>query len=238
MKLSIKKIITILLVGIAFLFFLSIITTTKTQKSKTTNPNFIPTPTQFFIKNLSVSENSPTTDTASVSIIDKPSLTFSRDLSQIEQEQIKITASPPVDGTIIWKDSKTVVFNPTTSFKDNQTYTITASSLNQVYSWNFTTGSEDDLSESQVRALQARLDIQTANERKALLQQYPWYPSLPLSSNDYFVYFDDKAKIFYADLYVNKNDTSKINDLKKQINQELTSLGVDTSLYRFSYNIP
>ncbi len=88
------------------------------------------------------------------------------------------------------------------------------------------------ISEDEQLRLQTEADKKFSEWQKDIYKNYPWYNSLPLQEDTYFVYFDLDKKIFIAELY---RDTT--GDLKIEIFEKLKNLGVDTEKYTFQWII-
>lgn len=89
--------------------------------------------------------------------------------------------------------------------------------------------------------LQIKYDKEFGEWQENVLNNYPWYESLPLQTENYFVYFDLDKKIFIADLYPKESAPESVDTqvtfMKNEIQNRLEVLGIDTALYNFEWNI-
>ncbi len=78
------------------------------------------------------------------------------------------------------------------------------------------------------QSLQDQLKIQTeadknfADRQNEVLRNYPWYNSLPIQTNKYFVYFDLKNKMLIALLYPKQSSSISINSQVEEFKAEIT----------------
>lgn len=81
--------------------------------------------------------------------------------------------------------------------------------------------------------LQTVADKNRVDTSEKIEASYPWINELPLSGQDYFIYFDIKEKKFFGIIYSSANP-----EAAKQIAYaELRKLGVTPSQYQFSWEI-
>lgn len=89
--------------------------------------------------------------------------------------------------------------------------------------------------------LQTEADKKFSDWQKEIYKNYPWYDSLPLQEEKYFIYFDLDQKKFIAYLYPSKSSPESVdrqtNSLQREIMQRLASLGIETSKYLFQWSI-
>lgn len=204
-------------------------------------PTFFPTPTPFEIKNISVSAVSPTNNSTDISILTKITVTFSRPLTNNEQNEIKISFSPKVDGTTFWESSNTVSFEPSISFLENQVYSVVVYYPFINYAWSFTTGATSNLSTSEAGFLQQKLDHEFSTRQQEIRLKYPWYDNLPLSTDNYYIYFNTVNETFIADAYpktyVSVPIDAQVSSIETQARGALVSLGIDLSKYKIQWSI-
>lgn len=88
---------------------------------------------------------------------------------------------------------------------------------------------------------QTQADINVANMQEEILEQYPWYPKLPLQEKNYFVLFDLQKKVIRAKIYPQKSSAISIDDQVKSYQQEITErlkqLEVGTNKYSIEWFI-
>ncbi len=101
--------------------------------------------------------------------------------------------------------------------------------------------SSENLSPASNIELQLKGDQQFAEEKKTILQKYPWFLTLPFQENGYFVYFDIHSETFVGKLYPQKTSTisldEQINSLKNTVTEKISALGPDTGKYKIEWNI-
>ncbi len=61
---------------------------------------------------------------------------------------------------------------------------------------------------------------------------YPWLDQLPLTTDEYFVYFDITKKTFIAKIY-----TKEIDKTKAKISDDLAKKGIDLSKYSVEWKL-
>lgn len=74
-------------------------------------------------------------------------------------------------------------------------------------------------------------DEQFLKVQNQVHQQYPWYDSFPLQTDQYFVYFDRDKNIFKGIIYNASSEAS----IKSEVDQKLKSLNVDISKYSIEW---
>jgi hypothetical protein len=65
------------------------------------------------------------------------------------------------------------------------------------------------------------------------MQSYPWLKNMPISSDKYFVYFDESKKSFGADIY----DKNSVESIKAEITQKLQSMNIDLNAYPIEWQV-
>ncbi|MBI2430788.1 MAG: hypothetical protein HYV39_02130 [Candidatus Levybacteria bacterium] len=96
-------------------------------------------------------------------------------------------------------------------------------------------------------SIEDQLKIQTQSDKKFsdwqkdIYKNYPWYNSLPLQTDNYFVYFDLDEKKFIAYLYPKTSSKASLEEqvisFKNEIITQLGVLGADSSKYIFQWII-
>ncbi len=209
---------------------------------KSAIPTLFPTPTPvalppYAYQNLSI-VTTPEDKSTNNSLFATVSAIFSRPLSPAEEARVKITISPNIAGRQIWSNTKEQIsFIPSTYLSTNTTYTALLSYGNVTKTWSFTTVPSESVSQQDQNNIQLQSDGQFGQWQSQLYTTYPWYDNLPLQTNDYFTYFDTSTKQFISSLYVSQTDSGKIQSLKQEVIQQLQSFGVDTTAYKFVWNI-
>lgn len=170
----------------------------------------------------------PRNGAVDVGIFDSITITFPKALTSQQQHAISITAIPPILTDRVWqKDNKTLVITPQTALKENQQYTLLIRSPFPSYTLSFTTATEEQAEEKQIR----ESGLTTTEVNKL----YPWYNKLPLFTGKYFVTFDLTKKQFDAKLYPTK--PAQVDVLKSTIISHLQAMGVDTTAYKINWQI-
>lgn len=201
------------------------------------SPTPIPLPQNAY-NNLSIASVSPEDGSTNTSLFATISATFSKPLSIAEQQHATVSLSPNTQGTVSWSQTNdTINFTPDIHLNTGTTYTVTLQYGVATKSWSFTTIADTNVSQEDQAAIQLQSDAAWGNWQNQVTTDYPWYDNLPLQTSDYFTYFDIDTKSFISDLYINKSDTAKMNQLKQSILQQLQSFGIDTTKYKFVWNI-
>ena len=65
--------------------------------------------------------------------------------------------------------------------------------------------------------------------------KYPWFISLPLRGDKYFVYFEPNSKVFTGLLYPKAGDD--IEAIKSNVKVKLQSMGIDTISYQYEWKV-
>lgn len=89
--------------------------------------------------------------------------------------------------------------------------------------------------------IQTEADINYAEAQNKVLDQFPWYNSLPLQETNYFVLFDLQKRTFKAKLYPEQNTNTSVEDQVASFQQEITNrlgeLNIDTNLYTIEWSV-
>lgn len=103
------------------------------------------------------------------------------------------------------------------------------------------TGSYNQLTQQQKNDYQIQSDQNIQNIQNKILQQYPWYPRLPLQSTNYFVYFDPPSETFIVKLYPQKNSATpidnQVSNLKTAVIQRINTLGSNAGKYKIDWRV-
>jgi hypothetical protein len=81
--------------------------------------------------------------------------------------------------------------------------------------------------------IQKQADTNWANDYNKTMQSYPWLKNMPISSDKYFVYFDESKKSFGADIY----DKNSVESIKAEITQKLQSMNIDLNAYPIEWQV-
>lgn len=165
------------------------------------------------------------------------SATFSRPLSLSEKTYTKI-AVVGVSGISSWSSNNTTVtFTPTTHLETNSVYEVKLTYGVTTKTWSFTTIPQTAISVGDTNNIQVQSDENFGDWQNQIYNQYPWYDQLPLQTNEYYTYFNIDSKEFISSLYISPSDTKKIQLLKNEVLQKLQGFGVNTTVYKFAWNI-
>lgn len=204
-------------------------------------PITVPTPTPFISTPLSIISVSPTDQGENIDPKTPISVVFSRAVSPSEQETIAIHISPIASGSARWSQDKTTfTFIPTLPLLENTSYSATVIYSSISSPWSFSTASIPPLPPQvqQGRDQQTQLDQQWSDYQNSIQQNFPWYNSLPLSGDTYFVTFEPHSEKFTANLYPDVSiQTQDANRMKQEISSQLEALGVDLQKYPIIWNI-
>lgn len=75
-------------------------------------------------------------------------------------------------------------------------------------------------------------DQNWGNKSQEINSNYPWLDQFPLTTDEYFVYFDINKKLFIAKIF-----SSKTEDTKTKISNELAQKGIDITKYIIQWEI-
>lgn len=75
-------------------------------------------------------------------------------------------------------------------------------------------------------------DRETGEWIQEIYTSYPWYSTLPLMTDNYFVYFDVNQKKFFATVYTKEN----IEAIRFDVQTQLENIGVDLSQYEMVWD--
>lgn len=185
---------------------------------------------------------SPKNNSIDIGIFPEISSTFSKALTANEQGNITITTTPQVQGKKSWStDEKTLIFTPTTPLQQSTDYTIHISGMGITSTWSFTTVATQNVSAQDQQKAQSQADKNFGDQWKKVDTLYPWYDSLPLQTDSYFVYFDLDTRSFVGKLYPSSNSSvsedNQVIQMKQEIIKKLEELGIDTTKYKFTWTI-
>lgn len=84
-------------------------------------------------------------------------------------------------------------------------------------------------------------DTNYTEAQNKILREYPWYNSLPLQAENYFVLFDLDKKSFRARIYPQKSSVTPIDNqvqnYKQEILEQLQQINIDMARYQIEWLI-
>jgi hypothetical protein len=186
--------------------------------------------------NYSIKQVIPDEQSKNVAIYLPIQITFSRPLSDQEQAEVNVTLDPEVNSTTEWLQEGSILqVTPQSPFLTDTIYTTNVNMAGKKYNWQFTTiMAEEAAPEDQIKA-QEKADRNFGEWAEDFDKTYPWHTKFPLDTPDYFVAFDPDKKEFLADIYPKNSSSTPIatqeENLKKEITDKLTSLGIDLTQF-------
>jgi len=189
-------------------------------------------PTDPFVEGLSVSNVIPQNNQKGVTLFPAITIVFSRALTESEKSITQASSRPQMSFSQSWnQENDQLSLRPLSVLTSNQNYTITLSGVSPVFSWTFTTAPIEKTSTEDQIKIQSQSDKEDADYWKNVNTQYPWYDSLPLQAQNYYVYFDLEKYTFVGKLYPQKASSApvdaQVDVMKSEILQKLTQLGID-----------
>lgn len=186
-------------------------------------------------KPLTIKNVSPQNNSTSVSVVPEIYVVFSRQPNGSEINQITITASPDIKGSLKWNISK-ISLIPSALLDSNKTYKLTVTYLDQKYSWGFKTKTQNQETQQDIIKIQGLGDQNFNNAYQQIYKDYPWYDKLPITTNQYFIYFDPNSKKFVAKIYIdsksNISQDDQLSTAKQNIQDSLKKIaGSDVDKY-------
>jgi len=86
-------------------------------------------------------------------------------------------------------------------------------------------------------AAEAQAEKNRAQQQSQIQQDYPWIDNFPITTQNYFVYFDTNTKHFIAKIYQSDNPSLDVNAVKNDLLQTLKSLDINTNSYTIDWII-
>jgi hypothetical protein len=194
------------------------------------------------LKPLEVITVTPPNTTTTTIIADKViEVTFNKSVSNSEKQKITIVSEPKISGEILWENNKTatIVTNAGKTLEVLKKYTISVKKDEQILtSWTFFTSPYEGLSEEQQFAQFAEGQVNIVQNYEKEKQVRPWIEKLPITKKEYIVYWSEGDTSLYAQLYLrtgNLTTPQKIDEIKRQIQSELITIGVDINKEKIIY---
>jgi len=166
-------------------------------------------------------------DNGSVNILETSQIdiTFDSKITNQTKSGITITISPEVGFDSTWL-SNTYKIIPKNNLQNNTKYTAKVLYKNKsVYTFSFET---IIFSQTQIQkdgVIQSQNDYVFGQATKKVVNQYPWYTSLPIKTQDYVVYYDFQKQKF-AITFLAKNTADKQASLTQSAITNIKSIGV------------
>lgn len=223
----------LLIIGVTFL----VTNFSKTPlQSPAIPPFFGATPTPFSEKNPLIIVSTTATNSADTSIVPDISFTFSRPLTENEKASTMISLSPQSPIALIWApDNNSVLAQLNEKLQFGQNYQGKIRYGNTSYSWSFTTSANQVTSVDEQRKLQGLDDQLFANQQKETQARYPWLDFLPISSPDYYVYFDLTRNSFFGTIYGSLSIEQSKN-IQTQVENRLRGLVPNFGSYTITWS--
>ncbi len=86
---------------------------------------------------------------------------------------------------------------------------------------------------TEIMKIQTQADTNWGNDYNNTIKKYPWLNDMPISTDKYFVYFDESKKKFGGDIYVKDEAES----LKTEIIEILKAKNIDLDQYPIEWQI-
>lgn len=166
-------------------------------------------------------------DNGSVNILETSQIdiTFDSKITNQTKSGITITISPEVGFDSTWL-SNTYKIIPKNNLQNNTKYTAKVLYKNKsIYTFSFET---IIFSQTQIQkdgVIQSQNDYVFGQATKKVVNQYPWYTSLPIKTQDYVVYYDFQKQKF-AITFLAKNTADKQASLTQSAITNIKSIGV------------
>lgn len=88
-------------------------------------------------------------------------------------------------------------------------------------------------SPSPTTTTQGQADINFSKQINNVYTKYPWYEKLPITTENYFLYFDPDTKRFVAKVYDSSNqlDSSQLAEVESAIKNTISGFGNNASSF-------
>jgi hypothetical protein len=161
---------------------------------------------------------------------------FSKPVSDKDKKTLKFVTTPQINFDVLWKKPELAVLS--NSYKSDVLQNATTYNV-KVYKdekllkeWEFTTTTEEKLSDEQRFEKFARGQEALHEESQRILTERPWVEKLPIKERGYVVFWDEANESIVIQLYTrtgNYNTEDKINAARNEAIGKLEQLGIDTS---------
>jgi len=170
-------------------------------------------------------------------LLDSPVvLNFAEPIKQSLQKKLVVDSSPVIVGTPSWSDDgKSLRLTPLTPLVKNTTYYLDLIFQNKVvYSFSFTTN-PFDAEDLRIQAQNQATDdkIFSASWEK-IITDYSWYPSLPVDTPAYYIFFDFDTKIFDIHLKNKPISSESQTQIESAALDSLKKIGVPDNLLEYN----
>lgn len=156
-------------------------------------------------------------------------ITFEKELTQGQQEEIAISSQPQVSFSSLWQEGQRLQLTPRTALAADTTYTNTVTFKEKpIYTFSFKTVATSAEVLAEELQQQTEGDLLFAEEERKFYQENPWYSKLPIVTTDYTIVYDFEKTAFRIRLTLPTGSTdAKIAQTKLTSLQELGKIGVD-----------
>lgn len=144
----------------------------------------------------SVIDTIPTDKTEEVIETSQISINFNQDINEESKPNVSVSISPEEEFDSTWL-SNTYKIIPKNQLKNNTEYTVKVFYLKkEINSFSFKTAIFNQLDIQKFGALQSKDDYDYGQALTKLVNEYPFYPNLPIRTQDYVVYYDFEQQKF------------------------------------------
>ena len=154
------------------------------------------------------------------------SINFNPDISDSVKNKISVSIKPDTSFDSTWL-SNTFKIVPKAPLANNQKYELTVKySSKDIYNFSFETSIFSKADKIKYGSLQSQMDYTTGQVVKKVVDQYPWYPSLPIKTKNYVIYYDFQQQKFAITFLVTGLTNDQQNTFIAEALQYLRSIGV------------
>jgi|SRR3989344_8302113 len=156
-------------------------------------------------------------------------ITFVRPLFEENKAFLTITTEPETKPSLTWAGNAKLSINPSDQLNTETAYTVKVIYKQQsLHTFTFTTNLYTPEQLDEQAEIQAQDDLLFGSAFNKVIQDYPWYPRLPIDTEKYTITYDFEIEAFKIKIKTpNPNEEEKDNIVKDAL-ERLKAIGVDT----------
>lgn len=188
---------------------------------------------------ISIESLNPPREAQNVGVHEAITVQFSRSLTLEEQEFVSFTSDPPLSVSYEWENARSLTLTHTQPLWSETEYSFQITYPYSFSSWNATTQSNEDIPIEDIIKSQSEADRHYGSWMKNIQDKLPWYDELPLTTSDYYVYFNVDKNVFIAKIYI-KQSSSISEEVQFQNGQDeviraLSELSIPINEYEIEW---
>lgn len=165
------------------------------------------------------------------------SINFNDGVTERQKGQISVLFAPLVDFDSTWLTS-TFKIIPKNPLRNNTNYSVSVFlDKKQIYQFSFETSTFSQADIKKYGPSQSQNDLAFGEATKKVVEQYPWYTSLPIKTKDYVVYYDFDKQKFAITFLKAPQDSGQQNSLILDAVGRIKSIGAKEPV-EYYINLP